>query len=374
MVSIVGVHCAGGVFGTLHKGTPELLKAIIIPLKFGTIAFFLISGFLLGERFETGKRSEYLRRRLGKVLLPWLFWFCLQVAYFSGTQVYAHGSHVSFDFATVCLLTGLAGSCLFSTSFWFVPNLLLAICVLMTFRKHLRDLRFGAVLLAVNIFYAINIYTLWLPSSHTVALFGFIFYLWLGAFAARHYKRLNSALSRVSIHALLALAAFTCVMCFAESRVLERLHSPDPMNTLRLTNQIFSVTVVLLMMKLPYQLWPRFVDAGNEMFCVYLAQTLSLSVLASAMKRILPKMPGVAYLGSNIEFVSLWTVMTGIVLLSCIVLSKVFGRRKVLSWAVGKTFQVPLLPVTSVRDNLERDVLHVLEGAESSFGQDVKTA
>jgi peptidoglycan/LPS O-acetylase OafA/YrhL len=66
MIGIVAIHSATVVFvtGNVH---PMLIAALLAPQKFGTIGFFLISGFLLGERLdrcrplETGKALNEAR-------------------------------------------------------------------------------------------------------------------------------------------------------------------------------------------------------------------------------------------------------------------------------------------------------------------------
>jgi peptidoglycan/LPS O-acetylase OafA/YrhL len=66
MIGIVAIHSATVVFvtGNVH---PMLIAALLAPQKFGTTGFFLISGFLLGERLdrcrplETGKALNEAR-------------------------------------------------------------------------------------------------------------------------------------------------------------------------------------------------------------------------------------------------------------------------------------------------------------------------
>src|SRR5215472_17824439 len=74
MAAVVAMHCTENTHH-LTGGNPTSL--MVQPFKFGTIGFFLISGFLMGKGLTHKKPSEYLVRRLRTVLLPWLLWFSL---------------------------------------------------------------------------------------------------------------------------------------------------------------------------------------------------------------------------------------------------------------------------------------------------------
>src|SRR5579863_5728328 len=75
MAAIVAVHSNGYNLDKLPYGS--LLRYVDQPFKFGTIAFFLVSGFLFGDRIDQYGSLEYFGRRLRSVFLPWLSWFLL---------------------------------------------------------------------------------------------------------------------------------------------------------------------------------------------------------------------------------------------------------------------------------------------------------
>ena len=281
MLAIVGIHCTG-ILNVSRIERPVLLQAVEVPLKFGTIAFFLISGFLLGERMETCNPAEYLAKRLRRVFLPWFFWLSILTAFrlfFAiahkkpDTEISLHGIARSYYLYTV------------NTAFWFVPNLLLALCVLLLFRKRLYDLRLGGTLLVINLVYVFNIYVLWFPSSHARAWFGFVFYLWLGSYASRHIKDLKRWISGISMPVWLGIVAGTGLVAFIEACVLIHLNAPDPGNTLRLSNQIFSIVVVLFFLKIQHATWPKFVDVPQQTFGIYLSHFIILLVILKFMTR-----------------------------------------------------------------------------------------
>ncbi len=179
MLGIIAVHCAEAfsVFGGTHW---KLMPALTTPFKFGTIGFFLISGFLLGERVDRRNPLEYFLRRVKRVFVPWLFWLGIMCAFLIAHQVTATEWKRTASHGIVSITLNALKFCLLDTAFWFVPNLLLCIAVLLVFRRYLYSLKLGAILLLTNLTYVVNIYKLWFPSKHTVALFAFVFYLWFG--------------------------------------------------------------------------------------------------------------------------------------------------------------------------------------------------
>jgi hypothetical protein len=69
MLGIVAVHSAPTLL--LINGTQWYLSAALTALfKFGTIGFFLISGFLLGERVDQQRPMEYFLRRVRRSFYP----------------------------------------------------------------------------------------------------------------------------------------------------------------------------------------------------------------------------------------------------------------------------------------------------------------
>ena len=173
MFSIIAIHCIySPVFISDDLRTRDFQFALVQILKFGTIDFFLISGFLLGERMDQCSSWYYLRRRLQKIGRPWVFWAGISVI----------GLFIEDQFtgrlAGASLLSQLwqrIDQIVFGSIYWFVPNMLFALGILLLFRRLLDRVSFGIVLGACSAFYGINAYFDWLPSDHKIALFGFVF-------------------------------------------------------------------------------------------------------------------------------------------------------------------------------------------------------
>ncbi len=246
-----------------------------------------------------------------------------------------------FSLQAVPVLLHEAVQTLFTSAFWFVPNLLLALSILLLFRRWLRDMRFGAVLLAFNLFYVVNIYARWLPSGHSQAFLGFVFHLWLGAYVSVHFSRLNRWIATVPTSLLSGLTLLAGLLAFGEARLLAHLHSHDPMNTLRLTNQIFSVAVVLLLLKLPRLTSPSFVHVRRHTFGLYLSHTIILRfVLIVAVREIRPSWRS-SFLFSHLGLVGLWVVATAITYSISLLLVKAIDTIPSLQWTIGSESRRP---------------------------------
>ncbi len=288
MAAVVFSHCILVSFSTYGLNPAGwLVRCLRQPAMFNVIGFFLISGFLMGEGLTKRPPWEYLKRRFQRIFTPWLFWFSLYFALLLVVDVVCGrlgGIHTWRDGALRAL--NMLSFCMFSSVYWFVPNLLLALCILLACRRFLFDLRFGGVLLALSLFYGLNIYAHWIPvKNHSGALFGFIFYQWLGAWAARNFGAIQAWIARTSIAALLALTMLTGLAALLESTVLANIGNPSPMNVLRISNQAYSVFVVLAISKLRKPVSPRVVNVRATTFGVYLTHMIVLFLIMGVVKR-----------------------------------------------------------------------------------------
>lgn len=335
MAAIIGIHSIETIWAALGwTRHPGLEFALVQPLKFGTIGFFLISGFLLGERIHRYRPHVYFARRLRNVFVPWTFWlacFCgLRLIHsFVAGRVGLHPGDI------LSCGSGIFSNSLFATAYWFVPNLLVALAILLIFRRFLMDWRIGCVFLLGSLFYAANAYGRWVHVEHTRAVFGFVFYLWLGAWASWHFTTLEKWVSRIPASAMAGLVLLSGLAALGEARLLEELRSTDPVNTLRITNQIFSVVVSLAILKASRALWPRFINVRAHTFGLYLTHTPVLAVLGILAIRF-PRYVGVAVLkesvaGNILLMVATFTLTYG----GCLLLVRFLESVPRLRWSVG---------------------------------------
>ena len=334
MVAVVAVHCAR-VF-TLSASQDSLAFYIATTLfKFGSVGFFVVSGFLLRSSLETRTASYILSRRFQKVFLPWLIWSLLYLMSLVLSDYTQHRAPFLPGFTLNEALISEGSKSLTTTSLWFVPNLFLSLGVLLLFRRYLTTVVFGAVLLAANLFYAANIYTQWVPPQHTRAAFGFIFYLWLGHYAATHLGAFNRLLTSLSARILLSLTLCAVVLSLAEARLLLHLHLLDPLNTLRLSNQLFSVLVVLCLCKLPRPTWPGFVDVPRHTFGIYLSHALIVAFILTVIRRML-ELPAAAVIAHNLlPRILLWIAATTLAWTAGFLLSRSIAAQPSLCWLQG---------------------------------------
>lgn len=332
MAAIIAVHAIASYPALVQlPSIPSTILYFSQPVKFGSIGFFLVAGFLFGERIDAYSPIVYFKRRLRNVFVPWLLWFSLFCVMFLASDVVHKrlvGSILSGAF-TVC--RGL----LLDSPFWFVPNLLLALALLLLFRRFLIDVRMGLVLLLASLFYGVNIYGQWVAVVHTRAVFGFVFYLWLGAWCAWNFSALEKRLARIPVSAMLGLIALTLTLALAESKLLVSLGSIDPMNVLRISNQIYSVVVVLGIVKVKHALWPRFVDVRKNTFGLYLTHFFGIVLLAMAVKRILPHWGSLSMWRESSVGLLLILVVFCLTYAGSLLVVKVLVSNPRLRWAVG---------------------------------------
>jgi peptidoglycan/LPS O-acetylase OafA/YrhL len=326
MAAIIAMHVVGGY--------PPARQDLIQIFKFGTIGFFLISGFLFGERIDQYTSLQYFTRRLKNVLLPWTIWYLL----YCGLCIAADFLHRRIDFHSATLYSRVYADFsngLLNTAYWFVPNLIIALAVLLVFRRKLRDPRTGIAFLALSLFYAANIYGCWIPVQHNRAVFGFVFYLWLGAWAAWHYSSIEKWVARVPTVSMVGIVVLMNVLAVGETILLRSLHSVDPWNTLRITNQMCSVVVVLAIMKLKRAMWPRFINVRSHTFGLYLTHMVALSIVSAAIVRMHPHVITDIYRNNSPGMMVLLPIMFVAVYGGSLILVKFLLSQRWLRWTVG---------------------------------------
>ena len=224
---------------------------------------------------------------------------------------------------------------MFGTAYWFVPNLLLSMALLLLFRRVHQRLWFGATLLAFSVFYGLNIYGNWLPSRHTESMLGFVFFLWLGTYASHHQGALERWMARVSALQLGVALLFAALLAYREATVLDRMGSIDPLNSLRLTNQIFSVMAVLFIYKFRHATWPGFVSVRDNTFGVYLLHPLIMMLVWPVFKSH-PFAATVRRLAAgNVGGVVLWMLATLLVYAAALGVTKFLASRQSTCWLMG---------------------------------------
>lgn len=334
MISIVWVHAIYQ-WGLASPPASYVQVILLQSMKFGTIGFFLISGYLLGEGLTRTSPRRYFYRRVNAVFVPWVFWSVVWFAIALSQDLLGEDSHRHLV-SSLHDLGQLYLKFVFTQSiYWFVPNFFLCLAIVLSLHKRVPDYVQGIIFLSLSLFYGVNAYIRVIPSVHMSALFGFVFYLWLGSLAYRHREKWNRWMARTSWVRLVTFAGVATILAIAEFHMLERIGADDSLNTLRISNQIYSVVLVLLIVKSKRSLFPRGLDVRSETFGIFLIHPILIEafqigyarVSSSAREGIRANGPLTILLGL-VTFVLLY--------LFSILLTKQIRRFPSLGWMVGR--------------------------------------
>jgi probable poly-beta-1,6-N-acetyl-D-glucosamine export protein len=281
MVSIVFCHTLGA-FYTLNNISIDIGDAwLLTPMKFGTICFYLISGFLLGEKFTSTPALTYLKRRFDNTFRPYIITVACFIAlgsvdYFFGVNrvnnVGEYGAHLVDDVFYI----------FFYTNYWFIINFFISLSILLLFKRYLFTFTFFIAVLSLTILYSINIYFEFFDPRHTVAVFGFIFYLWLGIFINRYKNEVIAYIDKTHLAVFLIGAGVLTGVNIYEAYVLKALHAVDPFNTLKISNQLYSLLIFFLFIKIRHLKLPAVFNPKRDTYGIYLYHPFALLILPKA--------------------------------------------------------------------------------------------
>lgn len=252
MISIVADHCFNFDTYSFKLTAPNFwVYAFNVQIaKFGTVIFFLMAGFLLGDKFSEYTPSQYLGRRFKSTFKPWIIWsvFFLVTMVIKDAILALRIYHDPFFFWHT-VFSDLKIVYL-DTSYWFIINFLICIGILLMFKRQLYSLKLGAALLACTLFYCVNAYFEWIYPVHTTALFGFVFFLWLGAQLHKNWEVIERRIRTTSYPVFIALFAAVLALTLIEAYVLTERKSIEPFNTLRFSNLLYSLVAFGLLIKI----------------------------------------------------------------------------------------------------------------------------
>jgi len=316
----------------------QIIQATALQLfKFGTIFFYILAGFLIGDKIKTTTSVTYLKRRFDNTIKPWLFWIVIFISlrYINFYVIY-HKSGTSDIFSEP--LYGLAGQLyyiIFDTSFWFILNFLICIVLLLIFKKYLYSYKLGFILLLCSLFYSLNLYHGWIITRHTTAMFGFVFYLWLGVQLYRYYDVFNIWIKKQKA-IVLAAATLICLAlaCYESIYIMNTGLKIDPYNTLRITNIIYSLAAFLFLYKIAGNLkWIRNLNPRSTTFGIYLIHYL---IVAQILPMIFNPLHISGQSNTSLELVGIQYIRFLIVYISSYVLVYLIHKSKRMKWVVGQ--------------------------------------
>jgi len=238
-------------YNTLGSTITE--AGVIQFFKFSTVAFFLIGGFLINHKFQEYSAGQYLKNRFKNTVKPWLFWMFVFIAVTMLDRWVAHskGSDRDLMFSDFgAYISDFVYRVLFFSPYWFILNFLICITLLLVFKKYLYNYWLGIFFGIISLVYSVNLYFNWFETTHTSALFGFVFYLWLGVYLNKYYAAVMKLVkdTRWVIWIFILILTFTLGIC--ESVHLIELGSKDAYNTLRVSNIIYSFVAFAVLLKI----------------------------------------------------------------------------------------------------------------------------
>ncbi|TSJ37244.1 acyltransferase [Mucilaginibacter corticis] len=265
MMSIVAEHCVTAGNHTYAFGSDKywVYLAVVQLTKFGTITFFLLAGFLMGEKFADYSPAQYLRRRVSTTFGPWIFWSLLFVA------LVIIRMRIGDHYFDVPKILNITREIYLYSNYWFIINFLISISILLIFRRYLYSFYLGAILGAFTLFYSVNIHYEWVSPRHTTAILGFVFFLLLGAQLRKNLDYIEGVIANTS-YFMVSLFVFVAFGLAIYESVQLNGHSVDPFNSLRFSNILYSLAVFTLLLKLKTFKWVSYLKPRQTTFGIYL--------------------------------------------------------------------------------------------------------
>lgn len=338
MIGIVFEHAAIVGDPKTSDFLPEMLHVSVMQLfKFATIAFFLIGGFLINHKFTEYTASQYLKNRFKSTIKPWLFWLHVLLLCNIGSLLFKYLKDGNSDRLPSSFLSYIGEQyyqVAFFSSFWFVLNFLICISILLLFKRFIYKIWFGVVLFLISLFYGFNLYQGWIITSHTTAIFGFVFYLWLGVFANKYYEQLFAFINKTSIWMFVAITFFFFLLADLEALYLKSLAVNDIYNTLRVSNIVYSLSFFLILLKIgSIEFINKHFEPRKTTFGIYLVHHIIIFHVLTEIFRPLKIDINTLTLFQGVAYTILRFVITYVM---SMLIVKLIARTK-LKWAIGAT-------------------------------------
>lgn len=269
MMGIVFEHAVNmgtGMFNN-YSSTKSIVYLCLIQLgKFGTISFFILAGFLLGSSISKYTPVEYFKRRLANTVMPWMFWSLIFLVALVWKSYLIVGDSQSLAY----LIKEGIKLVYFYSNYWFIINFMICIGILLCFNKYLYSPWLGVLSGLSTLVYSINIYYHWFQPRHTMAILGFVFFLWLGVQLNKKWEAVKGLIDRIPnlVFAVIFLISFAAAVLEIEN--LYRKQSVDPFNTLRFSNVLFSLICVFILLKVNTLNFTKYLKPRQTTFGIYL--------------------------------------------------------------------------------------------------------
>ena len=271
MLAIVMEHISIAPYTFTPDDAPYWVHLTIVQaFKFGTVAFFLIAGFLFAANKDQYSVFDYLKRRFNNIFRPWLIWSTIFIVLVTAVPILNSIITKAPLISVVANIYWGAKWVYLHSNYWFIMNYFFCTTVLLLNKKVLNSWIFGLILLSLTSFYSVNVYFEWIMPEHTTAIFGFIFFYWLGVQINRFYQNIKIFFQKTHVIYFVMATFITLFLAVRELSLLSSLHKVDPNNTLRFSNIVFSITVFFLFLKIERFNWLSFLQPRKTTYGIYL--------------------------------------------------------------------------------------------------------
>lgn len=250
---------------TFFKNSDDIGAYIVFKqtFKFSVVCFFMISGFLLGDKIRNVSATVYFKRRVRSTLRPFLIAFTIFIILLL-IRDYLNSTN------TIDLLNPKSiYYIIFYTPYWYLPTYFIGLFTILLFSKYIKSVWLGAALLVVTVLYTFpGLYNSSF-GSHSTSVFAFVFYMWLGVYI--RFKNYAQKIKLIPFSALLIAICLTFVLASYQSYNLLQENNQYFFNNLRIFNQLYGISVFLFLVRISppepnfYGLNPR-----KETYGIYL--------------------------------------------------------------------------------------------------------
>jgi len=320
MTSIVWGHALFGWENLVFiKPGYQVIQASLMQLgRIGTINFFIISGFFFNSKIQKFTVVSYLRYRLFSLIVPWLLFISFFVIIQLVQILTLKGLVFNSPSATAKLTLNLFNAAVFHAAFWFIPVSILSACLLIVFKKYINSVWFGILLVAITLFYCINLYYAWVSVNHARSFLGYVLFMWLGIQLNRHLSYVKFFIEKLSNVVLIPAIILAFALACREGWVLKSMGCLDSFGSIRVSNIVLSILVFLGLLKTNNMGWIHTLKPHAYIYGVYLVHSIIMLCIMPHISKftfehnIFASMP-TAFLLQLLVFAGVISVTYGIV-------------------------------------------------------------
>jgi fucose 4-O-acetylase-like acetyltransferase len=246
-----------------------------------------VSGFLLSAALDRYSSREYLNKRVKNILKPYVLFATLFLLLDSAGAFFGQ-QKISDVMELPAFIASKVINTLFFTSYWFIFNYFISVMILLILRKYLYERWFGIVLFSCTMVYAVNVHFEVFIPHHTAAFVGFTFFLWLGANVRRREAEFWRFMETTPYWKFFAAVAVALGANLYETFYLLGKGATVVDSSLKFSNIIYCLTVVMLLCKVGRNVKFQFLNPRDETYPLYLIHPIFLKVINYAFLPMLP--------------------------------------------------------------------------------------